>query len=206
METALASAGLTLWLQPLFSSCIDRCCLCLSICNATKSVNTMLHEQKGYDSGGWARERERGPAWFDLCYAMQSNRETAQMKGLGWNSSVGWRLWFCIGVRRALWWISCISHTRSCPPCHKNNKHAAKGTRGALQARRRKQNVLSWQQCGANRRFVVVNIYPSAPTSKVKSNSTQAQSLVQAASSISTQPTFILLPCREHQLSFTKDK
>lgn len=45
----------------------------------------MLHEHKGYDSRGW--EREPGPVWFDLCYAMQSNRETAQMKGVGWNSS-----------------------------------------------------------------------------------------------------------------------
>lgn len=70
--------------------------------------------------------RKRGPAWFDLCYAMQSNRETARIKGLGWNSLAGWRLWFCIGVRRAPGWISCISHTGSCPPCHKNNKHAAK--------------------------------------------------------------------------------
>lgn len=63
---------------------------------------------------GAERKREQGPAWFDLCYAMQSNRETAQMKGLGWNSLVGRRLWFCIGVERALGWILCISHTGSC--------------------------------------------------------------------------------------------
>lgn len=35
------------------------------------------------------------------------------------------RLWFCIGVRRPLGWISYISHTGSCPLCHKTNKHAA---------------------------------------------------------------------------------
>lgn len=42
----------------------------------------MLHKHKGYDSRGLG-ERERGPVLFDLCYAMQSNREAAQMKGLG---------------------------------------------------------------------------------------------------------------------------
>lgn len=135
-------------------------------CNMSRKGTTLRAE----------RERERGPACFDLCYAMQSNRETAQIKGPGWNSSAGWRLWFCIGVKRALGWISCISHTGSCPPCHKNNKHAAKGMRGALQACRGKQNVVSRQQCGANWRCTVVNIYPSAPTSVVKSNSIQGQS------------------------------
>lgn len=88
-------------------------------------------------------ERRASPAWFDLCYAMQSNRETAQMKGLGWNSAVGRGCGFCIGVGRAPEWISYISHSGCCPPCHKNNKHAAKGMRGAFQAHRGKQNVLS---------------------------------------------------------------
>lgn len=32
---------------------------------------------------GAGREGEPGPVCFDLCYAMQSNRETAQMKGVG---------------------------------------------------------------------------------------------------------------------------
>lgn len=49
--------------------------------------------------------------------------------------------------------------------------------REAFQAHREKQNVLSQQQCGANRRCAVVNIYPSAPTSRVKSNSIQGKSL-----------------------------
>lgn len=42
--------------------------------------------------------RGGGPPRFDLCDAMQSNREAAQMKGLGRDGSVGQRLWFCIRV------------------------------------------------------------------------------------------------------------
>lgn len=62
--------------------------------------------RKGYGQLGRAEaESRRGPvAGFDLCYAMQSNRETAQIKGRDGNSlAAGWRLWFCIeeGVRRA---------------------------------------------------------------------------------------------------------
>lgn len=45
-----------------------------------------------------AGEREPAPVGFDLCYAMQSNRETAQMKV--WDETA--QGCFCIGVRRPL--------------------------------------------------------------------------------------------------------
>lgn len=91
--------------------------------------------QKGYGRLGRAESGgKRGPvAGFDLCYAMQSNRETARVKGARWEQLGG-------GVEVVVLHPPGGSEGRqdeshaflagaSCPPCHKNNKHAGgKGT------------------------------------------------------------------------------
>lgn len=89
--------GPALWLQTsLRVALIDVACVYLF----TMPLNLWIQCNMGRRGTtlGAEQERERALAWCDLCYAMQSNRETVQMKGLGWNSSVGRRLWFCIGV------------------------------------------------------------------------------------------------------------
>lgn len=52
--------------------------------------------RRGATLGGSVREGA-SPAWFDLCYAMQSNRETAQMKGLDETAQQGGGCGFALG-------------------------------------------------------------------------------------------------------------
>ncbi len=81
-----------LWLRPLFC-CVDRCCLCLSIWNATKSVSPM--EKKS--------ALQLGPEWFMPSYAEQYRDRWASGPIAFW----GWRT--AEGDENVK--ISCISST-----------------------------------------------------------------------------------------------
>lgn len=69
-------------------------------------------------------------AGFDLCYAMQSNRETARVKGARWEQLGGRVEVVVLHPRGGSEGRQDESHAflarASCPPCHKNNKHASR--------------------------------------------------------------------------------
>ena len=125
---------------------------------------------------GAESERERLPHGFDLCYAMQSNRETADEGSARETARRGRGCGFALGSggredeSHASLSLSAVHHAiRITNTQHKEREEHFRHTG-------QKQNVLSQQQRGANRRCTVVNIHPRAPTSVVKSNSSQAQS------------------------------
>lgn len=86
--------------------------------------------RKGYGRLGRAEaESRRGPvAGFDLCYAMQSNRETARRKAARWKQPGGGAEVVVLhrggGSEGRLDESHAFLGRAGCPPCHKNNKHA----------------------------------------------------------------------------------
>lgn len=125
------SQGKWRWLQHLQSSCSDyspsfRAALIDVACVYPFATPLNLWIQcytstKGMTLGA-GREGARSCAV--LIYTMLCRAIERQHRWRVWDETAR-GLWFCIGVRRPLGWISYISHTGSCPLCHKNNKHAA---------------------------------------------------------------------------------